>query len=220
DGGESSGHGAGSSGRHRFGGRRQVDADRTAPLRLQADIPGPVGGDRRGVPTARHRLPRSRPPHRRSASRTVAVEHDRRRLPLLRARVSADTRPVSAMSLLVARHSVLALYRRHAFLASLLRVPHIVQCVNKMDLVDWSQDRYDEIVAEFRHFASRLTIHDLRFVPISALLGDNVVEESNNMPWYNGPSVLHLLEEIHIGSDRNMIDCRFPVQYEIGRAHV
>ncbi|HLT96154.1 MAG TPA: GTP-binding protein, partial [Acidimicrobiia bacterium] len=110
-----------------------------------------------------------------------------------------------ALILVDARHGVLEQTRRHAFLASLLQVPHLVLCVNKMDLVDWSQDRYDEIVAEFRHFASRLTIHDLRFVPISALLGDNVVEESNNMPWYNGPSVLHLLEDIHIGSDRNMI---------------
>jgi len=114
-----------------------------------------------------------------------------------------------------ARHGILEQTRRHAFLASLLQVPHLVLCVNKMDLVGWSQERYEEIVAEFRHFASRLTIHDLRFVPISALLGDNVVEESENMPWYNGPSVLHLLEDIHVGSDRNLIDCRFPVQYVI-----
>ena len=114
-----------------------------------------------------------------------------------------------------ARQGVLEQTRRHAFLASLLQVPHLVLCVNKMDLVGWSQDRFEEIVADFRHFASRLAVHDLRFVPISALLGDNVVEESENMPWYNGPSVLHLLEDIHIGSDRNLIDCRFPVQYVI-----
>jgi bifunctional enzyme CysN/CysC len=120
-----------------------------------------------------------------------------------------------ALILVDARHGVLEQTRRHSFLASLLQVPHLVLCVNKMDLVDWSEERYDEIVDDFRQFASRLAIHDLRFVPVSALLGDNVVDESTNMPWYNGPSVLHLLEEIHIGSDRNMIDCRFPVQYVI-----
>jgi bifunctional enzyme CysN/CysC len=120
-----------------------------------------------------------------------------------------------ALILVDARHGVLEQTRRHSFLASLLQVPHLVLCVNKMDLVDWSEERYDEIVDDFRQFASRLAIHDLRFVPVSALMGDNVVDESSNMPWYNGPSVLHLLEDIHIGSDRNMIDCRFPVQYVI-----
>jgi bifunctional enzyme CysN/CysC len=120
-----------------------------------------------------------------------------------------------ALILVDARHGVLEQTRRHAFLASLLQVPHLVLCVNKMDLVGWSEERYDEIVADFRQFASRLAIHDLRFVPVSALLGDNVVDESPNMPWYNGPSVLHLLEDIHVASDRNLIDCRFPVQYVI-----
>jgi bifunctional enzyme CysN/CysC len=84
-----------------------------------------------------------------------------------------------------------------------------------MDLVDWSQERFDEIVEEFRQFATRLDIHDLRFVPVSALEGDNVVNQSVNMPWYHGPTVLELLEDIHIGSDQNMIDVRFPVQYVI-----
>jgi bifunctional enzyme CysN/CysC len=84
-----------------------------------------------------------------------------------------------------------------------------------MDLVDYSEDRYEEIVSEFRDFATRLDIHDLRFIPISALVGDNVVDESDRMPWYTGPSVLHLLEDIYIASDRNMIDVRFPVQYVI-----
>ena len=120
-----------------------------------------------------------------------------------------------ALILVDARHGVLEQTRRHSFLASLLQVPHLVLCVNKMDLVDWSEERYDEIVEDFRGFASRLAIHDLRFVPVSALEGDNIVEESDRMPWYNGPSVLHLLEDIHIGSDRNMIDCRFPVQYVV-----
>ncbi len=118
-----------------------------------------------------------------------------------------------ALVLIDARKGILEQTRRHAFIASLLQVPHLVLCVNKMDLVDYSEDRYDELVTEFRDFAARLDITDLRFVPVSALKGDNIVDDSQNMPWYRGPSVLRLLEEIHIGSDRNMIDCRFPVQY-------
>ncbi len=114
-----------------------------------------------------------------------------------------------------ARAGILEQTRRHSFITSLLQVPHLVLCVNKMDLVDYSQERYDEIVDEFRKFAARLDIHDLRFVPISALEGDNVVDESDKMPWYKGQSVLHLLEDIYVSSDRNLIDCRFPVQYVI-----
>jgi bifunctional enzyme CysN/CysC len=120
-----------------------------------------------------------------------------------------------ALVLVDARKGVLEQSRRHAFLASLLGIPHLVVCVNKMDLVDWSQDRYDEIKAEFRSFAMKLDVHDLSFVPISALHGDNVVERSANMGWYEGPSLLHQLEETHIASDRNLIDARFPVQYVI-----
>ncbi len=120
-----------------------------------------------------------------------------------------------ALVLIDARKGILEQTRRHSFIASLLQVPHLVLCVNKMDLVDYSEARYDEIVDEFRTFAARLDITDLRFVPVSALKGDNIVEESAAMPWYRGPSVLHLLEDIHIGSDRNMIDCRFPVQFVI-----
>jgi len=120
-----------------------------------------------------------------------------------------------ALVLVDARKGVLEQSRRHAFLASLLGIPHLVVCVNKMDLVDWSQARYDEIKAEFRSFAMKLDVHDLTFVPISALHGDNVVERSANMPWYEGPSLLHQLEEVHIASDRNLIDARFPVQYVI-----
>ena len=114
-----------------------------------------------------------------------------------------------------ARAGILEQTRRHSFITSLLQVPHLVLCVNKMDLVDYSQERYDEIVGEFQKFAARLDIHDLRFVPISALEGDNVVDESDKMPWYKGQSVLHLLEDIYVSSDRNLIDCRFPVQYVI-----
>jgi bifunctional enzyme CysN/CysC len=120
-----------------------------------------------------------------------------------------------ALILVDARAGVLEQTRRHSFLASLLRVPHLVLCVNKMDLVDYSEERYEEIVEEFTEFATRLDIHDLRFIPVSALIGDNVVDESENTPWYTGPSVLHLLEEIYVASDRNMIDVRFPVQYVI-----
>jgi bifunctional enzyme CysN/CysC len=120
-----------------------------------------------------------------------------------------------ALILVDARKGILEQTRRHSFLASLLGVPHLVLCVNKMDLVDWSAERYDELVDEFREFARRLDIHDLRFAPVSALKGDNIVEYSENMPWYHGPTVLELLEEIHIGSDENLIDVRFPVQYVI-----
>ena len=120
-----------------------------------------------------------------------------------------------ALILVDARNGVLEQTRRHSFLASLLGVPHLVLCVNKMDLVDWSQDRFDEVVDDFRSFARRLDIHDLRFVPVSALKGDNIVDASDNMPWYHGPTVLELLEDIHVGSDENLIDVRFPVQYVI-----
>jgi bifunctional enzyme CysN/CysC len=96
-----------------------------------------------------------------------------------------------------------------------LGIPHLVVCVNKMDLVDWSEERFEEIKAEFRAFAMKLEVHDLSFIPISALLGDNVVERSANMSWYVGAPLLHHLEEVHIASDRNLIDARLPVQYVI-----
>jgi bifunctional enzyme CysN/CysC len=120
-----------------------------------------------------------------------------------------------ALILVDARKGIVEQSRRHAFLSSLLGIPHLVLCVNKMDLVDWSQDRFEEIKAEFRSFAMKLDIHDLQFVPISALHGDNIVERSSNMGWYEGSSLLHHLEEVHIASDRNLIDARFPVQYVI-----
>jgi sulfate adenylyltransferase subunit 1 len=120
-----------------------------------------------------------------------------------------------ALILVDARKGVLEQSRRHAFLASLLGIPHLVVCVNKMDLVDWSEERFEEIKAEFRAFAMKLEVHDLSFIPISALLGDNVVERSANMSWYVGAPLLHHLEEVHIASDRNLIDARLPVQYVI-----
>jgi bifunctional enzyme CysN/CysC len=120
-----------------------------------------------------------------------------------------------ALLLVDARKGVLEQTRRHALLSSLLRVPHLVLCVNKMDLVDYEESIYDEIREEFTAFAAKLEITDLGFVPISALAGDNVVERSANMPWFNGQPLLGQLEEVHIASDRNLVDNRFPVQYVI-----
>ena len=120
-----------------------------------------------------------------------------------------------AMILVDARNGIVEQSRRHAFLSTLLRVPHVVLLVNKMDLVDYDQARYEEIADEFRTFASKLEIPDLTIIPISALKGDNVVNRSENMPWYEGTSLLHHLENVHIGSDQNLIDVRFPVQYVV-----
>ena len=120
-----------------------------------------------------------------------------------------------AIILVDARKGLQEQSRRHAFLTTLLQVPHLVLAVNKMDLVDYSQDRFEEIKAEFTEFAAKLDARDLTFVPISALHGDNVVSQSENMPWYTGGSLLHHLENVHIASDRNLIDARFPVQYVI-----
>ncbi|WP_435795292.1 sulfate adenylyltransferase subunit 1 [Micromonospora taraxaci] len=120
-----------------------------------------------------------------------------------------------ALILVDARKGLVEQSRRHAFLCSLLRVPHLVLCVNKMDLVDWSQEVYEQIADEFTAFAAKLDVPDLTVVPISALRGDNIVARSENMPWYEGPSLLHHLERVHIASDRNLVDVRFPVQYVI-----
>jgi bifunctional enzyme CysN/CysC len=120
-----------------------------------------------------------------------------------------------ALILVDARHGIQEQSRRHAILTTMLRVPHVVLCVNKMDLVGYSQEVFDSIKTEFQDFAAKLEIGDLSFVPISALDGDNVVTRSTNMPWYEGASLLHMLEDVHIASDRNLIDSRFPVQYVI-----
>ena len=120
-----------------------------------------------------------------------------------------------ALLLIDARHGVVEQTKRHAFIASLLQIPHIVVCINKMDLVDYSNERFEKIIADFEEFASKLEIKDVRFTPISALNGDNVVKRSLNMQWYDGSTLMHLLENIHIGSDHNHIDCRFPVQYVV-----
>jgi bifunctional enzyme CysN/CysC len=120
-----------------------------------------------------------------------------------------------AVVLVDARNGLTEQSRRHAFLATLLRVPHLVLAVNKMDLVDYDAAVFEQIVEEFTCFATKLEIGDLTFIPISALHGDNVVQRSASMPWYDGPSLLHHLEHVHIASDRNLIDVRFPVQYVI-----
>jgi bifunctional enzyme CysN/CysC len=120
-----------------------------------------------------------------------------------------------AVVLIDARKGIVEQSRRHAFLVSLLRVPHLVLAVNKMDLVDWSEEVFDQIADEFTNFAAKLDIADLTIIPISALHGDNIVTRSERMPWYEGPSLLHHLEHVHIASDRNLVDVRFPVQYVI-----
>ena len=120
-----------------------------------------------------------------------------------------------AIVLVDARTGVVEQTRRHSLLVSLLGVPHLVICVNKMDLVDYDQKRFDEIRTEFEEFASRLDLQDVTFLPISALAGDNVVSRSANMDWFEGPTLLHHLENVYTASDLNRIDVRFPVQYVI-----
>ncbi len=120
-----------------------------------------------------------------------------------------------AVVLVDARKGIVEQSRRHSFIANLLGIPHLVLAVNKMDLVDYDQDTFLAIKDEYTQFASRLDIHDLTFIPMSALHGDNVVDRSANMDWYRGATLLHHLEEVHIASDRNMVDVRFPVQYVI-----
>jgi bifunctional enzyme CysN/CysC len=120
-----------------------------------------------------------------------------------------------ALILVDARKGLVEQSRRHAFLTSLLRVPHLVLCVNKMDLVGWDQQVYERIADEFTSFAAKLDAPDLTVIPISALNGDNIAARSDKSPWYEGPSLLHHLEHVHIASDRNLVDVRFPVQYVI-----
>jgi bifunctional enzyme CysN/CysC len=120
-----------------------------------------------------------------------------------------------ALILVDARKGLVEQSRRHAFLCSLLRVPHLVLCVNKMDLVDWDPAVYEAIADEFTSFAAKLEVPDLSVIPISALHGDNIAARSERTPWYDGPSLLHHLEHVHIASDRNLVDVRFPVQHVI-----
>ncbi|MCR9249742.1 MAG: sulfate adenylyltransferase subunit CysN [bacterium] len=117
-----------------------------------------------------------------------------------------------ALILVDARNGVIEQTRRHSIIASLLQIPHIVVCINKMDLVDYSQEAFDKIKEDYESFVSKLDVKDVRFIPISALKGDNVVNRSKEMNWYEGSTLLYTLENLHIGSDHNHIDCRFPVQ--------
>jgi bifunctional enzyme CysN/CysC len=118
-----------------------------------------------------------------------------------------------AIVLIDARNGVLTQSKRHGFIASLLGIPHMLVAVNKMDLVDWSEEVYDAIVEEYTEFAGKLGVDDLTFIPISALLGDNVVDQSAHMPWYRGTTLLHHLERVNVGAHRNLVDLRYPVQY-------
>lgn len=118
----------------------------------------------------------------------------------------------AALILVDARHGVIEQTKRHAFIASLLQIPHIIVCINKMDLVEYNEKIYENIIEQFEEFSSKLYVKDIRFLPISALKGDNVVNRSDNMDWYQGAPLLHTLEHLHISSDLNKIDARFPVQ--------
>jgi bifunctional enzyme CysN/CysC len=120
-----------------------------------------------------------------------------------------------AIVLVDARKGLLEQSRRHAFLVSLLGVPHVVVAINKMDLVDWDQAVYERLREEFTVFAAKLHVNDVTVIPVSALNGDNIVTRSDASPWYDGPSLLHHLEHVHVASDRNLIDVRFPVQYVV-----
>jgi bifunctional enzyme CysN/CysC len=118
-----------------------------------------------------------------------------------------------ALILVDVRKGITEQTKRHAFISTLLGIPHLALCINKMDLVGYEKDAFDRVRSDFVDFAAKLQIHDLAIIPISALHGDNVVDRSLNMNWYGGASLLHHLEEVHIGSDRNLIDPRFPIQY-------
>jgi sulfate adenylyltransferase subunit 1 len=117
-----------------------------------------------------------------------------------------------AILLIDVRNGVVEQTKRHAFISSLLGIKHLIVCVNKMDLVNYSEDSFSHVVSQFQDFASKLDIEDIRFIPVSALNGDNVVERSEKIDWYNGSTLLYTLENIHVSSDRNLIDCRFPIQ--------
>src|SRR6187200_3263275 len=120
-----------------------------------------------------------------------------------------------ALILIDARKGLVEQTHRHSFIASLLKIPHVIVCVNKMDLVNYDEKVYEKIVDDYKSFSSKLEVHDIQFVPISALAGDNVVNRSEKMDWYQGATLLHMLETVHIESDHNHIDSRFPVQYVV-----
>jgi len=120
-----------------------------------------------------------------------------------------------ALLLIDARNGVIEQTKRHAIIASLLQIPHLVVCINKMDLVDYSEEAFNKIHDEFEAFATKLDVKDVSFIPVSALKGDNIVDRSKKTSWYEGPTLMYYLENVHISSDHNFIDCRFPVQYVV-----
>ena len=120
-----------------------------------------------------------------------------------------------AIILIDARNGVVEQTRRHSFIASLLQIKHLIVCVNKMDLVDYSEEQFNKVQLQFEKFSSKLNVPDIRYIPISALRGDNVVDKSELMPWYKGSPLLYTLENVHVGNDHNHVDSRFPVQYVI-----
>ena len=133
--------------------------------------------------------------------------------------VTGASKADCAVILIDARNGVLTQSKRHGFIISLLQIPHLIVAVNKMDLVDYAEDVFSRIVQEYENYSQKLDIHDIVFIPVSALKGDNVVEKSKRMPWYDGTTLLHCLENIHVAADRNLVDFRFPVQYVI-RPHL
>ncbi len=124
-----------------------------------------------------------------------------------------------AIILIDARHGVITQTKRHSFIVSLLGIKHVIVAVNKMDLVDYSEETFEQIQRDYREFSTPLDIKDLHYIPLSALDGDNVVDHSTHMPWYEGSTLMHMLENVQIASDRNLIDFRYPVQY-VNRPHL
>ena len=120
-----------------------------------------------------------------------------------------------AIILVDARKGVVEQTKRHSFIASLLGIPHVVYCINKMDLVDYKEEAYEKVKQDIEDFGSKLQINDVHYIPVSALKGDNIVNQSNKMDWYKGSTLMYTLENVHISSDNNFVDCRFPVQYVV-----
>jgi len=133
--------------------------------------------------------------------------------------VTGTSKADCAVILIDARNGVLTQSKRHGFIISLLQIPHLIVAINKMDLVGYAEEVYERIVDEYEAYSQKLDIHDMVFIPVSALKGDNVVQKSDNMPWYDGTTLLHCLENLHVSADRNLVDFRFPVQYVI-RPHL
>ena len=215
--------------------RRQVDPDRPAAARLEGDLRGPARGRRGHQPLAKGydytdlalltdglRSEREQGitidvayRYFATPSRKFIIADTPGHVQYTRNMVTGASTADLGLVLVDARQGLTEQSRRHAVILSLLRVPHLVLAVNKMDLVDYSEEVYDRIHQEFTQFATKLNIPDLEVIPISALKGDNVVTRCENMPWYSGPTLMHHLEHVHVASDRDLVDVRFPVQYVV-----